>query len=202
MSKTKESTKPVASVAVIEKNISPIITEAKKLAITSPESLEDATVTLSKLNTSLDAITTEKEKVTKPLNEALKAERNRWKPLELTLEEAITLIRDKMSVYQTKVIKEQREAEEKIASRVEKGTLKVETAVSKLQDIERPAEKIATSAGSLRFRTDKILKIVSPGDIPREYLIPDEKLILADLKAGKEVSGCVIEEVQTPINSR
>ena len=188
----------------LEKQISPIVTEAQSLSIITQEDMQNATPLLSNLNKHLDLITKEKERVTKPLNEALKAERSRWKPLESSLEEAITLIRNKMSSFQTEALKAQKQAEDKIATRVEKGTLKIETAMDKLANLSlnTPSKKIETNEGSIRFRTDRILKITHPDKIPRKFLIPDEKAILTALKANLPVEGCTLEEVQTVINSR
>lgn len=178
--------------------------DAKSLTIKDTKSMTEGTDLLSYLNKKLDAVTIEKEKVTKPLNEALKAERGRWKPIETILEEAIGSLRRKMSVYQTEQIRKQKEEEAKIAARIGegKGKLKVETAVRQMEEIDRPDAKIQTDRGSVSFRTDKILKIVDATKIPRNFLLPDEKLILMHLKNGNVVPGCEIEEVQTPINSR
>lgn len=199
MSTTKQTTD-----IVLKQDAQSAFADAKSLTIKDTKSMTEGTELLSYLNKKLDAVTTEKEKVTKPLNEALKNERARWKPIETILEEAITSLRKKMSVYQTEQIRKQKEEEARIANRIGegKGKLKLETAVKKMEEIDRPEAKIETDRGSVRFRTDKILKIVDATKIPRNFLLPDEKLILMHLKNGNAVPGCEIEEVQTPINSR
>ena len=60
---------------IIQKSLSPLAAEAKTLKIKDLGSLKMATEILSKLNKLNDRIREEKERVTKPLNEALKAER-------------------------------------------------------------------------------------------------------------------------------
>lgn len=188
----------------IKKEISPIVETATKCKIETKEHLIKATEILSQLNSFLDQITEEKEKITKPLNEALKQERLRWKPIETECEEVINSLRSKMSSFQTKMVKDQKEGQEKIAARVGegKGKLKIETAIKKMGEIKNPLSTIETEFGGLKFRTDKKLKITDELLIPREYLIPNEALILKSLKEGKNVSECEIEEIQTPINNR
>lgn len=199
--KTKKEDKEIA---VIEKEVSPIISRAEELKVKDQKSMESATKMLSELNKQKDRITAEKEKVTKPLNEALRAERNRWKPIETTLETAIGFLRDSISEWQTAETKRAREEEAKIAARTGegKGKIKVETAVAKINEIERPNEKVVSDSGMVKFREDKVLKIWDETMIPREYLIVNEAKILADLKAGKKVQGCELDIKLTPINYR
>lgn len=172
--------------------------------IVKAEDMLEATTLLSNYNKHLKAITTEKEKVTKPINEALKAERARWKPIEDELNEAIAYIRNSMSAWQTAEKKREQEEESKIASRIGegKGKLKIETATNKMAEIERAPEKHSTDAGLVKFRTDKKLKITNEILIPREYLVVDERKVLDALKAGVSIAGAEIEEIQTPINFR
>lgn len=187
----------------LKKELPGMVTLAK-FEIVDAGTMKNATELLSTLNQRLDAITEEKEKVTKPLNAALTAERGRWKPFESKLEEAIKSIRAAMTTYQT-AEKRKAEAEAaKIAARIGegKGHLKLETAAKKMEEIEKPDEQISTDAGIVKFRTDKKLKITDYAKIPRKYLVEDEKLIMIDLKAGIVVPGCEIEEIQTPINFR
>lgn len=185
----------------IEREVSPMVATATQLVIKDSTTLTEATSMLSQLNTYQDKITEEKERVTKPLNEALKAERSRWKPMETTLTTAIDLIRGKMTTYQTKVTQEAKAAQDAVASLVA-SPADISTATEMLSEISTPDKKIITDDRSLTFRPTSTLKITSPLDVPREYLIVDEKRTLDDLKAGKHIAGCEIEIIQVPINRR
>lgn len=192
-------------VKALEKSIAPVVAKASKIVvIRDAKEMEIATETLSQLNKYADSVKAEKKKLTEPANATLKAIKALFAPLEDAVLPKIEAIRGAMSAYQTEQTRLAREEEAKIASRVGegKGKLKVETAVKKMEDIDKPAEKIATASGGLRFREDKKLKIMDETMIPREYLIPDEKKILDALKGGTAVAGCEIELVQVPINSR
>lgn len=191
-------------IEVFQKEVSPIIEETQKMIIEDAVGMKAAVELLSRLNQFNDRIVEEKEKITVPLEQALKAERARWKPIEAEIKPAIDIVRGKMSDYQTAEIKRARDEEARIAARVGegKGKLKVETAVKKFSEIERADKKVATDAGMVKFREDKKLKIMDESLIPREYLIVDERKVLADLKAGKSVMGAILETVQTPVNFR
>jgi hypothetical protein len=186
----------------ISKEVAPVITQAQKFNIVDKESMATAVDYLSKLNKENDKIIEEKEKITKPLNEALKVERARWAPVEKMLKTAIDIYRTKMSAYQTNLIQEQRKQEQKIADRLAKGTIKQETAMRKMDELEVVDNKTTTDNGSILFRTDYVLEITSLKDIPLEYMEPKESVITRDLKAGKIIAGCKLKEVLTPVNRR
>lgn len=142
-------------IAVIEKKMSPAIKEANAIEIKTADDMKEATEVLSVLNRFSDAMTKEKERVTKPLNEALKAERARWKPLEGMYESAIAVLRRKMTDWQTAEKKRADAEQAKIAARVGegKGKLKVETAVQKMQNVDTPDRRVTTNAGMVKFQT-------------------------------------------------
>lgn len=187
-----------------EKQIDIYLKEAHSLKIETPEGMRSATVFLSNLNKANDKVTAEKEKVTKPLNEALRAERNRWKPVETKLAEAIALVRGVMTKYQTESVKKQKEEEAKIAARVGegKGHLTAETAVRKMEEIEAPEEVVATEAGSVQFRSVMKFEVMDITMLPKEFLLPNEVKIRENMKQGNTIPGVRYYEEQVPYNSR
>lgn len=189
---------------VLKKTISTVALQATSLEIHTKEDMKTAVEVLSVLNKYADSVTDKKELLTKPAYQIIKNAKEMFSPIQNIYETAIESIRSKMSAYQTEQMRIAREEEKKIADRVGegKGKLKVETAVKKLSEITRPADNVATEEGDVKFREDKKLKIVMASLIPREYLVPDEKKILNDLKEGKTVPGCEIEIVQTVVNYR
>ena len=191
-------------IVAFEQEVSPIIQKASELSIESQEDVAEAVEVLSRLNKSLDAIEAEKDKVLGPLKEAAKAEKARWKPLEDMFGDAVSRIRGLLSAFQTAQVKAAKEEEEKILARTKegKGNFTAETAIKKLGEIETPVEKVAVASGGLSFRESKVLKIVDVDLIPRSLMVPDEKVIMANLKEGIEVPGCLIEVVQIPVNKR
>ena len=189
-------------VPTIQKQMAPIVDKALSLEINKPEDMVPATELLSRLNQFNDKITAEKERITKPLNEALRVERGRWKPLVDAYENAIAYLRYEMEDYQTKLVLKQKADEAKIAQKLTDGEITLDQAVSKIEKVKVPDKEVATTAGLVQFRETQILNIIDPMEIPREYLIVDDKKLLDDLKAGKVVSGAELGIKLVPINYR
>ena len=186
----------------IIKEISPVVKKAQELIINSSESMSEAVVFLSQCNKYLDTLVADREKLTKPINESLKAIRDKYRPADTMINEAIISIRSKMSLYQTKQIQLQKEKEAKIAARLEKGNLSIEKAMAKIEAIDSPESEVKTLEGLVKFRESLVLKIIDELAIPREYLVVDEKKLLEALKTGKTVAGAEIEIKLIPINYR
>lgn len=182
------------------KVVSPVVKEAQILFIKSPVTLQLAVDILSKLNRLNDSIIEDREKITKPLNQALKEIRSKYKPLEDSLSEAVSLIREKMSAYQTRVTQEAKKKEIQLAERLSKGDISLDQAMEALP--QSPSALVVAGAGKVKFKTSYRLKLTDPELLPDAYFSINETLILFDLKAGKAVPGAQLEEIQTPINYR
>ena len=167
------------------------IERSMSIKIKKVEDLVSATILLSNLNVMNDRIVTEEERITKPARELIKAEKSRWAVIRGQIEASITHIRTEMSLFRNL----QKIKEQKIADRVSKGTMKIETAVSKLSTLNQ-------EVAGLKFREMQVLRITNVALLPRQYLVPDEKKILEDLKSGKPIKGAEIEIRQVPVNSR
>ena len=191
-------------VAVIEKELSPLLKEAREIEIKAADDMKEATELLSQMNIVMDRVTVEKERITRPALDILAAERSRWSPLEKAYKAVIEPLRAKIGAYQTELTKRARKEEERVANRIGegKGKFSIETGVRRISEIERPAEEVVADSGKLKFRESVVLKIVDAGVIPREYLVVDEKKCLEVLKGGGEVLGCVLETIMIPVNTR
>lgn len=197
-------------VAVLEKEIAPLVRE--EVIIATPDDMRVATEELSQLIRYADRVKKAKEAITKPLNAALKATRDQYRPLEERTDAQIQMRRDAMGTYQLEAERAAQKEEQRIADRVGegKGHLKPETAVRQMEQIEKPDAHIATDSGSVKFRTDYKLEIT---DLDKTlasvftlklYDLVDlrEGDLLKYLKAGNAVEGATTREVRTPINSR
>lgn len=184
--------------------ITALSTTVDKLNISNTTDMTRATEVLSQANQALDAIKAQEALVVNPLKQALKAKQAEFAPLKLKLTSLVVAIRTKMSEYQTAEMRRVAEEKAKIASRIKegKGNLSVETGVARIEAIEKPEEAIKTEAGKVSFVTQTKLQITDVSLIPREYLVPDEKLIKEELKAGKTVKGAELIEVQVVRNIR
>jgi len=193
--KTKE-------LVIISKEVSPIVQKAQELKIKDDESLKVAVEFLSILNKENDRLVEDREKLTKPLNEALKGIRAKYKPAVDILEKGIDLIRDKMSEYQTALLTKKRLKEEKIAADVAAGKISMEKGLDKIDNIKEVSNNTKTEAGSIQFRTDYVLEVVNKEEIPMIYLKVDESAVTKALKEGMIVPGAKLVEKIVPINRR
>jgi len=193
--KTKE-------IVTISQEVNPIINKAQELRIKDDETMKISVEFLSILNKENDRLVEDREKLTKPLNEALKGIRAKYRPATDILTGAIDIIRSKMSDYQTAIVLKRKQKENDIANKISEGKLSIEKGVSKLDSLQVINNKTETENGSVKFRTDYILEVVNKEEIPLIYLEVNESSVIKALKEGINVPGAKLVEKLTPINNR
>lgn len=187
----------------VKRQVTTISNQAGDLFIDSNESLAQATDILSKIKTASKDVKNRKEEITKPLNDALKSARSLFKPIEDDLATAERTIKGKMLDYSNEVERKAAEQAAKLEKRVEKGTMRVDTAMRKMDDIETVGSSVQGESGSIQFRTVRNIKIVDPTKIPLKYMM-NEKVLAAisaavrtDVLNGTKVDGVeIVEEKQ------
>lgn len=187
----------------VKRQVTTISNQAGDLFIDSNESLAAATDILSKIKAASKDVKNRKEEITKPLNDALKSARSLFKPIEDDLATAERTIKGKMLDYSNEVERKAAEQAAKLEKRVEKGTMRVDTAMRKMDDIETVGSSVQGESGSIQFRTVRNIKIVDPTKIPLKYMM-NEKVLAAisaavrtDVLNGTKVDGVeIVEEKQ------
>jgi len=210
------------AITTISKSLSPIVDKALSITISDKTTLEEAVTLLSQLNKFNDKIDEEREKVTAPLNEALKAERARWKPAELANTEAINYLRKEMTAYQTLQVQIQKAKEHAIAEKLTAGKISLDKAVKQIEKVKTPEKNIATTAGDVQFRetqryevmdlsliftrvkTDRhgVAVVTIDNELLAKYILPNDKAITEAMKNGIEVPGVRYYTEQVPVNYR
>lgn len=147
---------------------------AVALEIKSPEDLEKGKDILNKIAQYKKAVKAQKDKILKPMNEAVKEVRNFFAPIEERVDQADQEIRGKILSYNRVVQEKQAKEQVKIEEKVAAGTMKQETAEKKL---EKQAEQVAA------IPTRKVAKLV----ITDEQAIPDEYWVIDMVKLRKAV---------------
>lgn len=188
----------------LKKKVDTLAQKVEKFEIKSAEDMKEATIVLSTMNQYADIVKEKKESLTKPINEGLRNIRAMFKPLEESYEGAITLLRSKMTVYQTAEVKRKREEEDAIAARVKpgKGNLSVDTALKKIQEVAPVQKEVATEQGLVQFREVRKFEVVDITKLTPEYLLPNETAIRTAMKSGKELAGVRYWTEQVPSNYR
>lgn len=168
------------------------------IAITDEKSMQGAVSVLSMLNTALDKLTTDKEKLTKPMNEVLKEIRSRYAPKIGELEDAIAYVRKQMTTYQTEETKRLATIAEQIAEKA--GTeLTFEEASTEIGALVKPDSQVRTAQGMVSFRTVPTYEVQDITKVPYEYLVVDMAKVK---KATAKIPGILYGTEQQAINRR
>lgn len=177
--------------AIIEENISTMESKANALEITDENSYKEAIDFGKQVKDYGSNITKLKKAITDPANEILKTARAMFKPVEDKYNKSLDLVKVKCLDYKKKIDEKAREEEQKIANRVEKGTMKMETAEKKMAEINRVEKTTQGNIGRAQSRILKKVRIIEgrENDIPREYLVPDMVKIRKDALDGKDIPG-------------
>ena len=177
---------------VVKRQVTVATQKANELAVTDDKGYELADVLLSKIKKAQRLITTEKNKVLRPLLDATKAERERWAPVEQDGLQAEKIVKSKMQVYFTEKEEKQRIEEAKIQKKVEEGKMKIETAAKKMEIVQAPPVETKS-----KVRKVKVVKITNPSLVPMKYFVLDEVAVRKDALAGVKIPGVeVVEENQ------
>jgi hypothetical protein len=181
-------------VAVVKQQATKALAAANELTIKAPEDMSRAADVLSKIKTVGKMVRDRKELITRPLMESLNSVRDLFKPIESTHADAERIIKGKMLDYQNAEEVRQEKERLALANRVEKGTMKPETAVRKMEAMAPVATAAQGKVGSVSTRIVKKYRVFNEGMLPREFLVPDMGKISEALKAGQVVPGAEIYE--------
>jgi len=185
-------------IALYKTKITSVQREAEAYTIVSQTDMDHGADLLHVIAGIEKSITQRKEEITRPLMTALASARDLFKPLEVAHAEAKKVIKGKMLEFQ--IQEEERIAKEqaRIAARVEKGTMKGETAIAKLENLGEAPLSASGSVGKIQTRTLVKVRVVDESLIPREYLVPDmTKIAEAVLRKGIVIPGVERYEEKT-----
>ena len=198
---TKTNTTEDKELKIVKQNTDKAMSAAQALTIEKDEDMTGATELLTKINLAGDMIKKRKEEITKPLNEALKSARDLFRPLEDAQQNAKNIVAEKMIAYRRAVEENRRKEEAKLAARVEKGTMKMETAQRKMEELPQEQKSVKTDAGAVSFKETPVPVIFDEAQIPRQYLVPDMVKINKAVRAGIEIPGIKVE-MRTDLSNR
>ena len=165
---------------------------SQEIVVTDQKTLSQGIDFLKKIKTTGKIIKAQKEKITKPLNQALKEARDMFRPIESNYLQAERIVKSKILEYNLKEEKKKAEKERKLAARVNRGTMKMETAVKKIEKM--PEIKKEGKVGKVSTRIIKKVVITDEKKLPRKYLIPNQSLIRQDALKGVKIDGVEIKE--------
>lgn len=180
---TKEIAEVKAHVLTVQQN-------ANALMITSNEEFVAAEAFSKQILDAEKKVTARKELITRPLMDSLASVRDLFKPLEAAIADAKKVVKAKRLAWS--VAEEARIASEKakVIARVEKGTMRPDTALRKIEG--------AGEAPKSGIRVLRKVRAVDEALTPREYLVPNVPAITdALLHKNTPVAGWEVYEEKT-----
>jgi len=136
----------------------------------------------------------EKDKLVKPAKSIITEAKEKYDPYIKKCQEGESILKGKAAEYMEAKDEKERIEKERLAKRVEKGTMKAETAVSKIEMMPENEKTVKTEKGSsLRMKKRRVAVIVNPQLIPQKYWMIDEVLVRREALAGVEIPGVEIQ---------
>lgn len=175
-------------ITIIEEQVKKCIVATNNIVVTNQEEYDSAYELGKKVSKLLKGIDEKEKAITKPINDSLKQIRDMFRPFKEQVEAEKVNIGKKLNEYIQAEELKKKLAEEKITARLEKGTIKEETAIRKLEEVENKAPE--TSGKTTSVLTVKLVDITK---VDAKYLILNEALIKEDYRSGKTIDGVICE---------
>lgn len=163
---------------IVEEQTCKAIAAANALTVSNEDTYKSAASALANVKAVSKMILARKEAITKPLNESLKSARELFRPFETDVAAAEVIIKRKMVTYHDELEAAARKKEAQLQARVERGTMKVDTAITKTAQIERVESKAGES-----YRKIRKMRITDLKKAPAQYFIVDEVRLRRDALA-------------------
>lgn len=174
---------------------------ANELSVENIDDLTIATDILHQVKEVKKLVKESKEEITRPMMKALSNVRDLFRPLELGYADAEKCIKAKMLSFQIEEDDRITKEKAKLAARVEKGTMRPDTAAMKMEEVGDAPTKVAGSVGKSTVRKIKKVRIVDEDLIPREYMVVDMKAVTeAILRKGEVVPGAEMYEERSIVS--
>lgn len=175
---------------IYKTQLTSVTTAAEGLVIASEEDVAKGADILHNLKQIETAVMDRKEEITRPLMASLASTRELFKPFETAFDAAKKTIKKKILDYNVAEQNRIDEERARIAARVEKGTMRADTAVKKMESVTDVKTSTSGSVGKVAMRTLTKVRITDETLIPRMYLVPDMgKITTAILQGGVEIPG-------------
>lgn len=156
----------------------------------TPDQASQARVQFNRLKDIEKDLKAHKEAITKPLNKALGAVRDLFRPRETELGEAIEEVKDGLLEFDARAREEMRKKTERLEERVEAGEVSEGFASKQLA---KASDRVGE--GVVNTQTRKGYEITDESKIPDPYWVLDLVKLRRDVLGGVEVPGTRVVDV-------
>jgi len=147
---------------LVRQKVSGMEAMLEKFQVTNDEELTAVAEKIKQVKTMGKFVEQEKKKLTDPAKAIIKEAGEKYDPFIKQCKNAEETLKFRAGTYMELKEKERIAAEEKIAARVEKGTMKAETAVRKMEELPEAKREVATPNAGLRMTKRKNAVVVDP----------------------------------------
>jgi len=155
-------TKKLTDIKVVDKKTNAMLKAITELDVTNTEAVQEMT---KNIRTVKAWVKQEKDKYVAPAKEIIAKAKEQYDPLIKGIETAEREFKGKVTAHLMAEKKKQDEKQQKLADRVERGTMKAETAVRKMEEMG----EVKKSTGGVKVKMIKDYRIVDESKIPDEY---------------------------------
>ncbi len=183
------------NVEEVEEKIKGMKAMVEGTEIKTDEDLEKVADTIKEVKTLGKIVKAEKERFTKPAMEIVNNAREKYLPFEQECKDAENALKDKADVFMEARDKKIEEEEARIAAKVEKGSIKEETGLKQMENVEQQKPTIKTESGAqLQRKMVDVAVIVDESKIPHEYYDLNEVRVRRAALAGAIIPGVEIQK--------
>lgn len=182
---TQLATVSEKQIAVEKGQATKALKAAQDVVIKDDKTMEEAAELRKKIKQVGKLIKDKKESITKPLMLALANVRDMFRPIEDSHKQATDLIESKITKYIQLKEAVRKIEEEKLQARVEKGTMRPDTALNKMTEMG----EVKKSGDTFTTYKHQYFEIIDINKIPREYMLPDETKIRKAMLSGISIEG-------------
>jgi predicted RND superfamily exporter protein len=186
-------------IAIVDEKIKGLRTMVESTKVTSDEELAKASDLTKQIKVMAKFLKEKKEIFVKPANEIIAQAKSIYDgPIKECLN-AEEVIKQRMGKYMTDQAEIRRKQEQEIADKLEKGKIKTETAVRRIEKLPDAPKNVQTANSGVQLRKRKVATIQDKNLIPDEYWIVDEVRVRRDAldreKNGlHQIPGVIITE--------
>lgn len=180
----------------IQADITPIVNKSSEVAlILTPEAEARAVEFLSQVKRRFKLVDDMRKLLAKPIKEALDNVNHRFNSILQPLEDAEGRVKSALSQWRQsdtfKALEADKAAlDQSIGDAIKAGDVaELESLALSQQALNAQVGTVHTQSGSVHYRNVKQWKVTNLDEIPRNFLMPDEKAIKAAIKEGLIIPG-------------
>lgn len=163
------------ALAVVQEKMRGMRAQLAEITVTDDQSLAKVSDWVKLVKQLGKYIEQEKDKYVAPAKAIIEKAREQYDPMIAECKEAERTLKSKAQQFMEAREAERTRAAAKIEARVEKGTMRVDTAIRKMEELPVSAKRVETEGGSqLQMQRRPVAKVTDPTLVPDEYWIIDE----------------------------